>query len=130
MVHEFDSLFSEERTLARYYIFFYYFLLFCTLLLIAFLQKYSLYKFITILVLHFLFLIYVLSQKPFISKFSNFRAVMNQLIILALLVCNLVIVVSPSYSYALELGIMICICLILLVNITLYTIQMVLVYLP
>lgn len=119
---DFVEIFNDDSW-ARYYIFIYSILIYCTLLIVVFMQSYGIAKFCVLLGLHFAFLIYVVIKKPFRSKFSNFKSISIQIILLVLLSCNLAIVANPSYTYGLELGIMLALCFILVGNVAMYVIQ-------
>ena len=126
---DFESCFCDDQW-SRFYIFIYSLLLYCTLLMVAFVQKYPLPKFVVIAVLHLLFFCYLMLKKPFISRWNNFRSIVNQIVILALVGCDIAIVANPDYQYNLELGVMIVICIVLSANVGTYVVQVILAYGP
>lgn len=127
LICDFSDNFNEDSW-ARFYIFIYAALVFFTMLFVAFLRPYHIPKFAILVALHAAFLVYVIICKPFKSKFNNFRSICVQMILIALLGCNLAIVINPTYTYGLELGILVALCLILLGNIGMYVVQVVFAY--
>lgn len=124
---DFESVFTDGSW-AKYYIFIYSVLLYCTLIFLAFLQKYPVPKFVVIVILHILFLCYVAYLKPFVSNLNNIKSITNQVMIIGLCVCDMAIVSIPTYQYNLELGVAITICIILVLNVVMYVLQVIVEY--
>jgi len=118
---DFAEIFNDNSW-AHFYIFLYAILTFVTLLFIVFLQNNAIPKFVVIGVLHIAFLAYVISVKPFRSKWSNFRTMLLHTILIIFIACDLVMVGSSQYYYGLELAIVIAICLALIASIVFYVI--------
>lgn len=124
---DFVDVFNEDSW-AHYYIFIYSILLFCNLIFVAFLQNYPIPKFAVLIALHAAFLVYVVIKRPFKSRFDNFKSIIIQCILIALVALNLAMVGTTNYAYGLELAIMIMVCVVLVVNIGLYVTQVVYAY--